>query len=314
VAENVGLDPDVIEGCRQLSKAGYRIALDDYSSFEGAEPLLEVADLAKIDVRRLDDAGLLERVTSCRRFDIELVAIHVETGDDVERCFAAGFDYVQGYALSRPRSVAGRTLQPSALGPMRVAASLLGDEFEVHELEDILRTEPAMTYQLFQLAGVGARDGMRRDVRTLRDALVLVGSVRVQSWVALLMLRPQEGGADDALPAALARARMCEILAHAASPSRAAQGFTAGILSSFELLLDQPASVISDALSLDEALREAAFGDQSLVARIVRDVVDHQGGKINGYRRSGLTEHAFDVASMKAIMWSEAAVWTFGTA
>lgn len=305
VLESVAFDEDVLSGCSRLRRRGYRLALDDFVWFEGAERFLELASVVKIDLLQTKPDDLAPLIERLRQFDVQLLAEKIETDEEYDRCKEYGFDLFQGYALARPRNIPGRTIESSRLGAVRLATSLMDSDFEIEEIERILRSEPGMTYQLLQLAAIGAKDGLRRPVRTLRDAVVLVGSARVQSWAALLLLRRQVGVSDDDLSAALARARMCELLAQCVSPRLAPLAFTAGMLSAFELLLRVPPSELVAALPLDDELTEAAFGDGSAVARIVRDVVDYQAGLLTATdRRSGLDEQDFDVASMRSILWA----------
>jgi EAL and modified HD-GYP domain-containing signal transduction protein len=304
ILESVAPDEEVLQGCRQLVKAGYRMALDDFEWFPGAEKFLELASVVKLDLRLTKPDALPALIARCREYDIELVAEKVETAEEVELSMQLGFDYLQGYALARPRVVPGKALDTSHLTRVRLAASMLSDEFDLDELERIIRTEPGMTYQLLNLAAVGARDGLRRPVKSIRDALILIGSVRMQSWLALLLLRPASIGGSDELANALYRARMCETLVHGQSAAQSALGFTAGILSSFENLLGIPAAEIVNTLPLDDDLREAAFGEISPVARIVRDVIEYQGGHTSQVRRSGISDLDFDLASMKALTWA----------
>lgn len=200
------------------------------------------------------------------------------------------------------------------LGKLRLAASLVTNDFEIAELEAIVRTEPGMAYQLLQLASIGSREGMRREIRTLRDALIFVGFRKVQNWIALLLLGPAGQISEHQLATALARARMCEVLATDLGQGQAALGFTAGILSAFEILLGLPAEEIRDALPLDDMLREAAFGDSTPIGRIVRDVIAYQAGNTSGLRLSRVTDEAIDLASIRALTWAVAANRTMSTA
>ena len=86
-----------------------------------------------------------------------------------------------------------------------------------------------MTHQLLQLAGIGAAGGMKRTVRTIRQALVLVGWRRLQSWVALLLLTDDGSASEEEIAAVLMRARMSELLAPSAGCEPDA-GYTAGLL------------------------------------------------------------------------------------
>jgi len=54
VLETVEVDEDVITALSRLSKEGYRIALDDFVYHESLQPLVDLADIIKIDVMELD--------------------------------------------------------------------------------------------------------------------------------------------------------------------------------------------------------------------------------------------------------------------
>lgn len=97
---------------------------------------------------------------------------------------------------------------------------------------------------------------------------------------------------------------MCEALVRIAFPTKAALGFTAGILSSFEQLLGVPAEELLATLPLDNELKDASFGRTSPVGRIVRDVIDYQAGQISAARRSGLADLDFDRAAVNALVWA----------
>lgn len=308
ILETIEVDEEVLAGCRRLASLGYRLALDDFEWFEGAEQLLRLASIVKIDLMRTRADELAELAERCRAYGVELLAEKIETDEDFDRCVALGFDLFQGYALARPRNVQGRTLEASRLGPIRVATSLMSTDFDVAELEEILRTEPGMTFQLLQMAAVGNHDGLRREVHTLRDALVLVGSVRVQSWIAFLLMRKNGTVTADSLVTALSRARMCELLCRDAAPGQAMLGYTAGLLSAFELLVGQSSEQLFAELPLSASLRDAAFGGSGPVADLVRDVIDYQAGRIADERRSGLAHTDFDRASMASILWALDAV------
>ena len=301
------VDRRAVDVCAKLSREGYRIAVDHGVECKDLPALLRVASVLRVDVSKVDILAVREALDARGHYHLQLLAENVDTHELLQQYRRTGFDLFQGRAVGVAHELRDSVPQ-SQLAVVRLAASLLGSDFDVDEIENILRTEPSMTYQLLRLAGIGARDGMRREVRTLRDALVLVGATRVRSWVALLLLRPVSTGSDEAMVSALYRARMCELLAHSLSPKQAPLAFTAGVLSAFDQLLGLSVDTIVKTLPLDEALREAAFGGDSEVGQLVSDVIDYQSGSINGPHRSVLLDRDFDVASMKAIRWAEASM------
>jgi c-di-GMP-related signal transduction protein len=303
VLETVIPDDEVIQGCRRLAAMGYRLALDDFTWFDGAEQLLELADIVKIDLRLVPPDELPALVARCRTFEVELLAEKIETDAELSLCHDLGFDYFQGFVLSRPHSVPGRTLGVSTVGRLQVAATLMAQEFDVVQLERVIHTEPGMTYQLLQLAAVGSRHGTRRQIRTVQQALVLLGSRRIQSWVALLMLLEPGTTSSDDVATALTRARMTELLAEELLPEQTILAFTAGLLSALDVLLGLRMDDILQELPLDDELRAAAFGESTPLGKLVRDVIDYLAEPIGRPTRSGVSEQDLDLASIRSLNW-----------
>jgi len=304
ILETVACDDEAIAGCIQLLALGYPLALDDFVWFDGAERFVELASIVKIDVLAYDEQGLVDIVGRCAAFNVQLLAEKVETQAQLQLCLDLGFDYFQGYYLERPRNISGRTLSGSQLGAARIASSLLSREFEVAELEAILRTDPALAFQLLQLAGIGARGGLRRRVRTLRDALVLLGPIRVQNWLALLMLRQHGQSSSHHLVIALTRARMCELLLQRSQPRLSSLAYTAGMISALDLLMGVESSAVSLALNLDAELHEASFGSASRVARVVRDVITYQDDPHVEPTLSGASLAQLDAVALQSLSWA----------
>jgi c-di-GMP-related signal transduction protein len=304
IKADVEIDAEVLAGCQRLAADGYRFAVEDFDHCCNQLELLEFLSFAKIDISAaaVDELGPL--MQSCWDSGVKLIGCRIETAAQLSICRDLGFDFFQGHALSRPRIVTGRTTETTEMGRLRIASSLIGSEVDLDELEEIVRLEPGLIFQLLHLAAVGTRDGVRREVRTLRDALVLVGARRLQSWIALLMLAQPGVTMKEDMVIALTRARMTELLVVKVSPWLAGLGFTAGMVSAFDLMLGLPATEIVATMSLADDLREAAFGDTSAVGRLVRDVIDHQNNALHSAPRSGLTVRDFDVASVNALTWA----------
>ena len=304
--------PQLITAYRGLAERGHRTAVSVLDvAADSSGRLAELADVLVVPTGSFARDDLAQLAGRHRRPGLEFLATEVDDSSTAAAAATAGFDYRQGTVVPLPPQTSERTLDASRFGPMRLAASLLGGAFEVSELEDILRIEPVMTYQLLRLAGAGADNGMRRQVRSIREALLLIGSVRLQSWLALLMLRNTGDDHLGAISMAITRARMCEVVSRAESAKLAPVAFTAGILSSFDLLLGVNLDMIAAELPLEDGLREAAFGTGNRVAEIRHDVTAYQRGLISEPRMSGVADDKFDAASIAAIRWAEAATWTF---
>jgi EAL and modified HD-GYP domain-containing signal transduction protein len=292
-----------MDGCRRLLADGYKLAIDDFHLGDGNEQLLELASIVKIDVQAMQAEQLPGLMEQCRQFEVELIAQRVDTREELSRCTSLGFDYFQGYLLSRPHAVPGRPLAPGRLAGLRMSAKLLDAECPISDIEEIVRSDPAMSHQLLQLSGIGAAGGMRRTVRTIREALVLVGWRRLQSWVALLLLTDDGTASEEEIAAVLMRARMSELLAPAAGCSSDA-GYTAGLLSTLDVVLGMSIERILETLPLDQELHDAILSGEGALGHLVADVADYQLGRQEQAHRSALGDEALRTAAVDAITWT----------
>jgi EAL and modified HD-GYP domain-containing signal transduction protein len=307
VLETVAVNPEMLDGCQRLIDAGYRLAADDFLWRPGAELLLPLTSIVKIDLLQVHGPELAELVQRCKDFDVRLLAEKVEDTTQLDELISMGFELFQGYALERPELVAGSTVEPGDLSRLRTAANFLGRELDFDQIEEIIKHDPGLALQVMRLASMGRVGEMGRKVSSLREALVLAGSRRVQNWVALLLARPTSGGAArDRFTSTLIRARACELLATRVSPALASLGFAAGMLSAVDILLHVSPDEARTALPLSDDLSAAAFGADTPVGRLVHDAVDFQMGRPDPERLSGVTAEELEDVFASAFAWAMA--------
>ena len=101
--ETVVINDGIIERCLELKQRGFRLALDDVSFYsDSCVPLFEMADVIKIDLPSLDEAGLAALVRQLKPYAGKLLAEKVETWERFQECSALGFNLFQGFVLARP--------------------------------------------------------------------------------------------------------------------------------------------------------------------------------------------------------------------
>lgn len=298
-------DDQVVERCQQLREDGFRLAVDEATVTDGPGGLLDAATAVKVDVSTTDLDVVNAVLDAARDRVLVPIATNIDLRQQLAECDDLGFTLFQGHLLARPSIVPGRGIDPGRLATLRLAATMLDSEVEMAKLEEVVRSDPALAHQLLLLAGVGAAGGMRRTVRSVREALVLVGWRRLQSWVALLLMAGS--GSDttvEEVTLALVRARACELVAQRLAPDLADAAFTAGMLSAFDLLLHVELSEALATLPLDPVLSAAVLRHEGLLGAIVGDVVDLQFGRFDAPRRSGVDDGTAQQALFEALTWS----------
>jgi EAL and modified HD-GYP domain-containing signal transduction protein len=302
VLEDVPRDPEVLAGCRRLAQNGYTLAADGRIA-DDYDPLLEVVSMIKVDVFGLTPELLPEAVMRCSAYGKKLVAKRVETREQMRACQKLGFDLFQGYLLSRPDIVEGKALSPSRVTCLRILERLCDPDISAREIEDIVKTDAALSYRFLRVAGVGAARGLARRISSVREGVVLLGQRRVRAWVALMLLTDSHEGADEQMNLAMTRARMAELLALRVNPETSEQAFTAGLVSSLDLLLGVPLEEVIDSLSLTTDLEDALLGQQGTLGNILSDVKAWEVGDC-GFVRSGLGVAAVADAYLDALAWA----------
>ena len=82
------------------------LAVDDIVQIDATyRPLLEWADIIKVDITKRDGERLREVVAQLKPFGKQLLAEKVETGEQFTLCQSLGFDLFQGCLLYTSRCV-----------------------------------------------------------------------------------------------------------------------------------------------------------------------------------------------------------------
>ncbi|MFC5381444.1 EAL and HDOD domain-containing protein [Aquipuribacter nitratireducens] len=296
VLEHVGVDAEVLEGVERLRAQGYRVAIDDWDGDARREPLLRVADVVKIDLSRLGQAALHQVVEQARAVapHAQVLVERVETELDLELAAAAGADLVQGFFLDRPRTVATSTLTPSEVACVRLLAALAA-EAEASEVEALVSSDPGLALRVLRTASSPA--GVGRPVRSVLQAVVLLGPRILSAWVVLMVLGGSRKVPREHVVTMLARAGACGRL----EPEHRDVAYTAGLLSAVsEVLGSDPAETLRSS-GVDEAVQAAVLHGEGPVGSALRAVVGHERGAPAVVMSNGYTPFEVSMAYLAAL-------------
>jgi len=318
----------VLVGVKNLLSLGYGIALSDFRWYQGVESILEFASYVKLDLSlmdtKVDDVEAIRQgLARFKGLGVWTIAQGVEGWDRLEECTALGFDCFQGYLLSRPQIVQGsKALAPSHVANLRLAGALADPEGSIKAIEEIVQSDPALGYRILQVASAGASHGMRRSVRSIQEALTLIGWNRLRAWVTLMLITEPRSTPQETVATPLIRARLCESLAGHVDPALQSAAFTTGLLSALDVLIGMPVEAILAELPVDEEVKAAILGWEGLLGQILSEAIFLQmgasqlqedgGGRTEGNLASAsplegvLDAQARQNAYLEAIAWGDA--------
>jgi EAL and modified HD-GYP domain-containing signal transduction protein len=277
VRRDVQLDADVRTAIEDLVAAGYRLALLDYEPDGPRTPLLPLAHVVGLNVAGLDRGVLRAEIARLRPLGVRLLASGVETHEELELCTGLGFDLLQGYFICRPRVVSENGLKVVSVNRVRLLARLHDQEIDFDELQEIIGRDVALSYNLLRFIN-SAFFALPRRVDSIRDALVLLGSINVRKWATLMALAESQDKPRELVVTGLVRARMCELLAQAYHDRDAEGAFTTGLFSVVDALTDRSMVEVLASLPLSSEIIQALLNYDGTKGRILRAAIAYERG------------------------------------
>jgi EAL and modified HD-GYP domain-containing signal transduction protein len=297
-------DMYLLEGVRRLIRDGHRIALSGLAGdIESCRPLLEMCSMVKVDMRRAQRGLLPTLVRQLRAYPVSVVALGVDSLGEMERARALGFDVFQGQLLIRVPAARGHTLEPAHMTCVRLVAMLSEPDAGVAEIEAAVRVDPGLSLRVLRAVN-SAGVGLSNRVSSLRQAIVLLGRRNLLSWVMLMTLASDGGGASESVQWALARARLCELLA-GRSGAEADSAFVVGLLASMDLLIGAPLEQLLAEVPIEDYLREAVLNREGALGSALADATAYLSGDFDQVRAIEIYGPAtMRALALQAITWA----------
>ncbi|MCI0400400.1 MAG: EAL domain-containing protein [Gammaproteobacteria bacterium] len=307
VLEDIEVDDRLIHGLRSLSEEGYTIALDDFTYSHKYTELVEVADIIKVDVLSQDRDTLKEHVDVLRQFSLKLLAEKIETQEDFEFCRSLGFDYYQGFFLSKPRIISGKRIATDRLVTLQLLAILYAPETDDKQLVEAIASNGSLSQRLLRYINSNIFSLAVR-VDSLSRLLALTGVRHIQNCISLTALSGISGLPNDLITTAAIRAKMCELLAEAAAKANRECYFTAGLFSNLDAVLGMPIEEILKSLPLDKEVARAVQKTEGELGAALRCVIQYERGQWDGVAFESLDIAKIKDCYLESIAWARKAV------
>jgi c-di-GMP phosphodiesterase len=311
ILENIDPTPEVVDACRRLKKAGFRLALDDFIWKPGFDALVELADYIKVDFTL---SGAEERQNLVKRLKgapVALLAEKIETQEQYRQACAEGFTLIQGYYFCRPELIQNRKVPSNRLMQIEILRLLRQETIDLHELCKLVKQDTSLTYRLLRLINSPVY-GLRQEVRSVQSALIAVGEDGFRRIATLAITGELNGDQPmELLRMAFIRARFCELCADLLCMDSTEQ-YLLGLLSLLPAMLRVPMQELAPSLPLREEICTALLGAPILERRLLEWVIAHEQGDWTGCDAiaagQGLEQETLVKNYEQAVVWAEAAI------
>ncbi|NMB36315.1 MAG: HDOD domain-containing protein [Firmicutes bacterium] len=286
VLQDIEPDEKTLRACRKLKKMGYRLALDDFVYDDKFIPLIELADIIKVDFLITDER---EREALVRRIGpqgISFLAEKVETREDFIQAREMGYSYFQGYFFSKPLIVTSRDIPSYKLTFIRILQEIHKPEINFDRLEKLIKTDVSLSYKLLKFIN-SLLFGFYSEIRSIKQALAVLGEREIRKWLSLIALKSMgRNKPDELMITALCRARFCELVASRVGlGDRSSDLFLLGMFSLIDAFLDQPMAKILAALPIAEEIKLALLGRENRFQEVYALTLTYETGKWEDFSR-----------------------------
>jgi c-di-GMP phosphodiesterase len=278
ISQRMVLDEELIVAMVRLRAEHYWLSLEDRPDEILDERIVNSANILKINIHQMKQPELRERVQIYRKFNARLMAARVQTQEEFENCKEFGFDFYQGYFLSKPRVVSGRRLPTNRFSLLKLLSCLYDPDVDMRELEELIRQDVSLSYRLLRMVN-SAYYALETKVESIRHALVILGLKQVRSWLTILAMSEVNDRSTTLMNTALIRGKMCELLAVASGYKQEDRYFTVGLLSILDAIMDLPMEKVLSSLPLTDDLNQALLAHKGPMGSLLAGVIAYESGE-----------------------------------
>ena len=293
VLEDVLVTPELLDSVRRLRAQGYRIALDDFQHHPSLEPLVELADIVKLDVLELGEVKLRAEVRQLRNYPVRLLAEKIESWEMYNQCVDLGFSFFQGFFLARPQLLRGRRSAPARPAIAALMAQLADPDIGIAELTTTVSADPVLSFNLIRLVN-SPMYRRAQPIESVREAIFALGVERVRGWCYLVALAGIGGKPSELTRSAMRRARFCELLGEIATGAVPGRCFTAGILSTLDAFMDAELGELLASLALSGEMHAALLAREGCMGVVLDTALAFETGSWERVPWSMLAAHGID--------------------
>jgi len=313
ILENVEPTIELIEACKKLKEAGYLLALDDFVFQPKFVPLLNLADIIKIDFLSTTGHDRKRVMQDVGNRGIKFLAEKVETRADFEQAVKLGYAYFQGYFFSKPIVLKGKdipTNKVNQLRVIRVLRELEKENFKFGAIEQFIMYDVTLSYQLLRFINSVAFS-LANEISSVKQALVLLGKNEIFKWVSLIVMRTVgDNKTDGILVTSLTRAKFCELIAEKAGlKEREPELFMMGMFSLIDVFIRRPLKAILAELPISEDVKGALLGENNKLSQVYRLTLAYERAEWADFTmyaaNLGIKEEDIPDYYKKAVAWAD---------
>ena len=299
ISGSEAFDEELVTALRELKRQGYQLALDGFEADSVQEPVLELFDVVKLHVANLSQAQVRSQVERLRPVNCKILAAGIATYEERDLCVDAGVDLLQGHFFCQPAVAGTRQISANRLALFQVVSALQREDAELREVEKLIAHDVALSYRMLRYVN-SAAIGLRGEVRSIGQALALLGLENARRWAQLSVLASVDDKPTELTLTALTRARFCELAGAERGIAKPPELFTLGLFSVIDALMDTSMREAVELLPLADDIRDALVDLAGPMGELLEAAILRE----QGVREAAPTLAHADEFYLRAVIWA----------
>ncbi len=272
LVERIDVTDAFITAVKRWKKKGFRFALDDFEFTPEWDPLLELADVVKVDVLGQDPNLIQQQLDSLKPYRCKTLAERVETQEEYDLFKEQGFDLFQGYFLSRPTIIKGTSIRPEQASATDILKVTTGSS-SFDDIADTVSRDPRLSLQILKMVNSPLYN-LERPIEKIREAIVFLGISQLRKWAIVLSLLSASQNCREAHRVVLNRAKFCEYYAYHSKMVDPEKAFLVGLLSGIDVLLGVLPEDFAKSINLTDEMTAAITAKEGRLGKILKLAVN----------------------------------------
>jgi Predicted signal transduction protein containing EAL and modified HD-GYP domains len=309
ILERGEITEKTIEACKKMKSMGYKLALDDFVFDENYLPLLDLADIVKIEFPEVD-LEIQRRLINRYKSQIVFLAEKIETKEEYKQAHEMGYRLFQGYFFSKPSIINSREIEPINTNLFRIIEELNSIEPRYAVITDIIQNDLGLSYKFIKLANSVYMNN-KHEIKSISQIVSYLGIKELYQWVSIMLLKDVQNSENvELIKISLIRARFMQLLSNELNMSENnSEFFFTGMFSYMDVLLNRSMDKVLEGLQLSNNVKQALLGEDNIQRHMLKCIENFETGTWDKIQEDGLIREIgakkFMDLYMESLNWAQ---------
>lgn len=273
------VNPLALKMVQKYKMQGYKIAVNSFDFSARNFALLDNIDIIKLDFSKGSKESFRNIINVGKSFKKTIIACNINTAEAFELAQELEIMYMQGSCVAEKLS--SRVFRAGHMQSnfFQLMVAITRDEPEIDEIEQIIARDVTLTFSLIKLVN-SAYFALRNQVKSVRQALIILGLGQLKQWVYLLSFKNETIGEleSEIIKMSFLRASFAtELYEYIKNPGISrSEAYLLGIFSMLDLLMQTDIKSVIDELGLSTEVKKGLTEREGVCGKLLDLILSYE--------------------------------------